>query len=245
MHALLVLLLTSCGTPEEPASTQLDTDFSEASSEFGVPRDLLVSLAYVQTRMDDRGGEESVVGGVGLMNLRERGRFPSLDGAAELLGVEVGVLQVDSGANIRGGAAVLAAAAREQESRTGEPVDTLQEWYPIAAQYSGAADPMVAAGFAEQVYDWLEWGFVSITPDGQWIEVAPRVFSWRDRELQPIASSPLISQYVPASSSNYSDSSRSSGDIDMVVLHTVQGSYSGAISWFQNASSAVSSHYVV
>ncbi|MFT5687109.1 MAG: hypothetical protein ACI8RZ_008066 [Myxococcota bacterium] len=52
-------------------------------------------------------------------------------------------------------------------------------------------------------------------------------------------------QFVSASSSNYSDYSRSTSDISYVVIHTVQGSYSGCISWFQNSSASVSAHYVV
>jgi N-acetyl-anhydromuramyl-L-alanine amidase AmpD len=46
-----------------------------------------------------------------------------------------------------------------------------------------------------------------------------------------------------ASSSNYS--SRSGTAISAVTMHTVQGSYSGCISWFQNSSASVSAHYVV
>ena len=52
-------------------------------------------------------------------------------------------------------------------------------------------------------------------------------------------------QWVSASSSNYSNYSRDASDIDYVIVHTVQGSYDGCISWFQNASASVSAHYVV
>ena len=49
--------------------------------------------------------------------------------------------------------------------------------------------------------------------------------------------------YVPASTSNYS--SRSGTAITAVTVHTVQGTYAGCISWFQNSSAGVSAHYVV
>ncbi|MCK6529881.1 N-acetylmuramoyl-L-alanine amidase [Myxococcota bacterium] len=51
--------------------------------------------------------------------------------------------------------------------------------------------------------------------------------------------------WVPASSCNYSNYSRSGSDVRYVIIHTVQGSYSGCISWFQNCSAEVSAHYVV
>jgi uncharacterized protein (TIGR03382 family) len=51
--------------------------------------------------------------------------------------------------------------------------------------------------------------------------------------------------YTAACSSNYTSASRGKGDIKYVIIHTVQGSYSGAISWFANCSSQVSAHYTV
>ena len=47
----------------------------------------------------------------------------------------------------------------------------------------------------------------------------------------------------PADPSNYS--SRGGTPISAVTIHTVQGSYAGAISWFQNPSANVSAHYVI
>src|SRR5690606_24789500 len=53
--------------------------------------------------------------------------------------------------------------------------------------------------------------------------------------------------YPPALSNfttcNYS--SRSGTAISAVTIHTVQGSYSGCISWFKNCSAQVSAHYVL
>ncbi len=47
----------------------------------------------------------------------------------------------------------------------------------------------------------------------------------------------------PAGSCNYS--SRASVAVSAVTIHTVQGSYAGCISWFQNCAASVSAHYVV
>ncbi len=56
----------------------------------------------------------------------------------------------------------------------------------------------------------------------------------------------LSTDYGPAAwvaSPNYS--SRSGTAVSAVVIHDVEGSYSGCISWFQNTSSQVSAHYVL
>src|SRR3546814_11644223 len=44
-------------------------------------------------------------------------------------------------------------------------------------------------------------------------------------------------------SPNYS--SRSGTAVRDVAIHTMQGSYAGSISWFQNSSSQVSAHYLI
>jgi MYXO-CTERM domain-containing protein len=46
-------------------------------------------------------------------------------------------------------------------------------------------------------------------------------------------------------SPNYSNRSRGRGEVDTIVIHVTQGSYGGAVSWFQNGDSQVSAHYVI
>jgi hypothetical protein len=57
-------------------------------------------------------------------------------------------------------------------------------------------------------------------------------------------------EYGPANwiaSPNYYTGSRAPGNgkVSVIVVHTTQGSYSGTLSWFQNKSAQVSSHYVI
>lgn len=53
-------------------------------------------------------------------------------------------------------------------------------------------------------------------------------------------------RWVPAYSGNYTPANRpSSHPIRYVIIHVTQGSYAGAISWFQNPSARVSAHYVL
>jgi uncharacterized protein YraI len=50
-------------------------------------------------------------------------------------------------------------------------------------------------------------------------------------------------RYIPANGGNYT--ARASRRIDRIVVHTVEGSEQGCISWFQNPASNVSAHFVV
>jgi N-acetyl-anhydromuramyl-L-alanine amidase AmpD len=53
-------------------------------------------------------------------------------------------------------------------------------------------------------------------------------------------------KWVPAHSSNYTTSNRpGTYPINYMIIHVTQGSYAGAISWFQNPASNVSAHFVI
>ncbi len=238
---LSLLLLSACQSPETSNSPVNDA-LTTAADASGVPRELLAAIAWTSSRFDNRGGAASTDGAVGLMALNEHDRAPRVADASRLIRVDADRFGDDDDANVRGAAALLREKADAYGRRTGNPVDTYEEWYPVTAWFSGAEDPLVAEGFADQVYDWMQFGLVGETPDGEMVEVAPVAMPWR---RTAVSGSGLVDQFVAASSSNYSNYSRGSGDITTVVIHTMQGSYSGSISWFQNPASGVSAHYMV
>jgi hypothetical protein len=245
LAASLLLSLLACAPGEEPAPQDLEGTFQAAAAESDVPRDLLVAVSYALTRLDDRRGESNRHRAVGVMNLRLDDGTPSALEAAENLGLPVESVWLDRAANVRAGAWVLSDLALEWQELSGEPVDTLESWFPVVAAYAGLGDASAAESFADQVYDILQLGLVVETPDGQWLTIEPHELPWRDAAWEAFAGSALSAQWVSASSSNYTNSSRGPGDIDMVVIHTMQGSYSGCISWFQNGAASASTHYVM
>jgi hypothetical protein len=239
---LLPVVLLACRPADETEPGVLSDTFDRASVATGVPADLIAGIAWSSSRLDGRGGLPGDDGGLTLMGLHRDGAEPSLDRAATLADLDTAEVAGDDEAAILAAAFLLAGEARDVEALTGEPVDTLEEWYPIVAWYSGAADPLVGDGFAEQVYDWMQLGVAAEAPSGEIVQIGPVAMPWRKTA---VTGSRLIDQFVPACSSNYSDYSRGSGDIDMIVIHTMEGSYSGSISWFQNCSAQVSAHYMV
>lgn len=64
--------------------------------------------------------------------------------------------------------------------------------------------------------------------------------TYRSPETGPCYDSPGV---IWVESPNYS--SRAGTAVSAVTVHTTQGSYAGAISWFQNPASQVSAHYVI
>lgn len=238
---LLLLTLTACQHTDN-APDAINGAFTDAADEYGVPRDLLAGIAWAATRLDSRGGEASLDGAVGIMALHPDGQSPGAREAAVAIGADPQLIGGDDEDSIRGAAALLARKADATLTLTGNRVDTWQEWYAVTAWYSGASDALIAEGFADQVYDWIQFGLVGEAPSGELVEISPVSMPWR---RTAVTGSGLIDQYVAASTSNYSDYSRSGGDITTVVVHDTEGSYSGAISWFQNASAQASAHYVL
>ena len=51
--------------------------------------------------------------------------------------------------------------------------------------------------------------------------------------------------FVPASPHNYAHTHRSAAAIRILVVHTIEGSYGGAISWFRNPRARASANFVV
>jgi hypothetical protein len=242
---------------EENRENQLGAAFENAAKEFGVPRDLLVAIAYAESHLDGHNGAPSQDNGYGVMHLADNLRTETLDAASKLIGISPEVLKTNMAQNIRGGAALLSSYAAEQGLADEKSRQNLALWYEVVARYSNASDPAVARLYADEVYNLLSRGFRGVTPQGEEIivaavEVDPQRGNYE--QVVPLTSpdyAPSAMDYgpglwAPANSANYTVSSReSSSPINYVVIHTTQGSYSGTISWFQNPAASVSAHYVI
>lgn len=161
--ALLVPLLAfPPSDDEEAADRRLQNDFTSAADEFHVPRGVLMGVSYLQSRWDSHPGVPSVDGGYGPMHLVDAGPPPGqrrhgsagpsaagttdpgraqppagLRRAAGLIGVPAKRLRTDAAANVRGGAALLAATQRQ----LGKPLsDRPADWWETVARFSGSRD---------------------------------------------------------------------------------------------------------
>ncbi|MCC5581963.1 N-acetylmuramoyl-L-alanine amidase [Microtetraspora sp. AC03309] len=249
--AALVALAAFAVQPATAAKElPLPAAFARAAAAHDVPRDLLVAIAYAETHLDAHEGKPSANGGYGVMHLVSNPSTHVLEKAAELTGLPVEKLRADTEANIMGGAAVLRAHADELGLDEAARKD-VGRWYQAVAAYGNASSPEVARLYADAAYEQLGLGI-----DARGVTVKPQEVTAdrgdyakaRDLSAQVgvLSADYSPAAWVPASSSNYTASSRpSSYAIDRVVIHVTQGSYAGSISWFQNASAQVSAHYVV
>lgn len=241
---------------ERGKADALDRAFRAAAKEFGVPVELLKTISYSETRFDSHNGEPSQSNGYGLMHLADNNENQSLNRASAILTVPADVLKRDDRQNIRGAAAVLRALADEENLAA---TAKLADWYAVVARYSHSPEATMARFYADEVYRLMQRGYTETTRGGETltvgaIDVEPLRGRYEDVPTleETIGGNAILSTdygpalWNPAYSGNYTVSNRpSSAAISYVIIHTTQGSYAGTISWFKNASSNVSAHYVI
>ncbi|GAA1882563.1 N-acetylmuramoyl-L-alanine amidase [Asanoa iriomotensis] len=242
LRLVLAAVLAAAPTSAPPAAAAATPagSFASAAARYDVPRDLLVSLGFTQSRLDQAAiGRE---GGHGIMQLADNAVTHTLAEAAALTGLSRAELRTDASANVAGAAAVLRSYA-DRDGLDAAGRRDLGRWYGPVARFAGAVSDPVARLFADTVYAQLAAGVagpVSAPPR----RVAPD----RGRlagDVTVLSTDYGPAAWAPANAGNFTVSSReSSYPIDYVVIHVTQGSYAGSISWFQNPSSNVSAHYV-
>lgn len=140
--------------------------FHGVSEEFGVPADLLKTLAFVESQGEHRNGRRMEDGSFGVMRLRERPDVNTLDEAARLLGVEKAELVRDPVQNIRGAAAVLRSYHDSSMAAEANP------WMLAVTLYSGRA-PEDAVRYSRELENILHEGLTHTLKSGQTLTVAP------------------------------------------------------------------------
>ncbi|HET7478841.1 MAG TPA: peptidoglycan recognition family protein [Rubrobacteraceae bacterium] len=236
------VLLGTAGKVLAQTGSSLVLEFEAAATEYNVPKELLLAMGYVNTRWEMpppeasnyEAGDIEGRGYYGIMQLMQNPSRDTLGRAASLTGLSEEELKTNRAANVRGGAAVLA-----DIQGPNKPSD-LNGWQETVAGY-GDTDL-----YAIAVYETLKSGASTTTSSGESLELAaqdvevPQVFTAMAATDYP----PALSH--PAYSGNYTNSNReASYNIDRIIIHVTQGSYVGAINWFQDPSANVSAHYVV
>jgi hypothetical protein len=234
-----LLLFSGMASAEE-----LPTVFAEAAEEYRVPEKILLALAYEASHW--RPDAVSAWNGYGLFDFQEDDSGPNIESASMISGVDPDAIITDPVANTRAAASLLAWQARLSNDGQLPETDDLLSWWNGVRAFSGSHSPVRQDRFAGYIYELINFGVELDVESGLFIEAEP-VDHWSRVPIMPPDACDYsgCDQWVSASSSNYSDYSREASDIDYVVIHTVQGSYDGCISWFQNSSASVSAHYVV
>ncbi|GAA0921270.1 N-acetylmuramoyl-L-alanine amidase [Nonomuraea longicatena] len=185
----------------------------------------------------------------------------TMEKAAELTGESHERLRTDAAANIRGGAALLAA----YQKALGAPLsDDPAQWYGAVARYSGAAEEDAARFFADEVYTTIKTGVSRTTDDGHRVALDPvpgleAIKEWLDKlGLKPpkrdgVECPRSIScEWIPAKQAelpggkygNFDTSNRPwNQKVDYIIIHDMEGYFGPSVGLVQNPARAASWHY--
>ncbi len=236
--ATLLGVMGSGGLMAQTGST-LRSEFEAASKEYGVPLELLLALGYVNTGWitpptslgEYKPGDIHGTGGYGVMRLSENPDNNTLKRASEITGIPADKLKEDRAANIQGGAAVLS-------DIKGENADgDINAWYDPVSEYGEGGL------YANQVYEALEEGASAELESGEEIGFEAQ----EEAEPQSIRTTEAAGDYpgstfYGAGNGNYGNG-RAGYDIDTIVVHVMQGTWSGTINYFRQPGLQVSAHY--
>jgi hypothetical protein len=226
----------------QPASS-LKEQFKTAAREYKVPVELLLAMGYYNTLWEMpppsasayRKGDPEGRGAYGIMQLTQNPSRNTLSKAAKLTGLSEARLKNDRFANIEGGAAVLSDLVGKTKRKS------LNGWQEALARY---ADTDL---YASQVYGVLKVGASLTISTGERLELSPQDIEVpQSYTAQSGPTDYPRAVWRPAASCNYTNSNREvSYDINKIVIHVAEGSYSGTIGWFANCAAQASAHYVV
>lgn len=234
------------------AALSLTEALARASAATGVPRDLLAAVAWSESRFTApataaHGDHLHEARELGPLHLRRGfdGADDTLRRATALLGVGEDALATNPALAVAGAAAVLAELGRETRATPGD----LGSWTEAVARYSSLRERPLQVAYASQVMRVLHDGARDHAWSGELIEIPAHGALPPATELLQGANvaAQFSADYGPAlwsaaSSSNYT-SGRGGNSVQFIVIHTMQGSYAGSISWFRNPAAMASAHY--
>ncbi|MFE9995333.1 N-acetylmuramoyl-L-alanine amidase [Streptomyces avermitilis] len=190
------------------------------------------------------------------------GQLTTLERVAGLIGVPAARLRTDADANVRGGAALLAATQRQLgEPLSADPAD----WWSAVARFSGADDSATAATFANDVFAVIRTGAHRTTDTGQRVTLAAspgvRPDSRQVRAIRPRGTTnpdvecpaTLACDWIPAPHTEFGDDQYGNHDladrpkdqrVEYIVIHDTEATRTSMIDTVQDPSEA-SWHYTV
>ncbi len=181
-----VVLLATAGVGDAPAqqpgSSVLEAEFEEAAREYGVPKELLLAMGYVNTLWEMPPPETNEYepgdlhgwGSYGIMALVQNPSSDTLGEASRLTGISEETLKTDRKSNIRGGAALLAESQGAKATRVGDWFGAVDGRGGNGKVYAAVAGVGGGELYAEQTFDVVKSGASKWTANGELVKLPAR-----------------------------------------------------------------------
>jgi hypothetical protein len=214
---------------------RIETAAESAAAESGVPVQLLLAIAHVESRATTDGPGQWI-----RLAPWRAGRDPRR--GAALIGASVDQL-ADPGTSLRAAAALLADAAREAGVGRSTP---LAAWRPVVERFAGRRDALARQLFADQVFTTLARGFetaegVVRVPDLEPADTRRARFAPRPDRIAGAAFTP----YVPLIETAHRPPAPDARQPKFIVLHTMQNTLPVILDYFRRPGTRVGAHYLI
>ena len=252
--------------PHEEERELYDKFFDQAGGEFGVPADILRGISFAETRwthmkwsVEDTFSNCTGMPRVyGVMGLWDNDYFGyTLREAAQLIGKTPEELKESPLQNIRGAAALLKKYYSELPAPVGVEEGSIESWQNAVAKFSGFPQTELAAKRGLEVYSVLSSGYqqdriairkreINLESIQNIVRIAELESSTESKRIQ--SDNAMNTPDYPLAKWNVAYSGNFGTQLiqqKFVVVHDVEGSYLGCISWFKNTTAQVSAHYVL
>ncbi|GAB6991467.1 N-acetylmuramoyl-L-alanine amidase [Paenibacillus pini] len=217
-------------------SSELLKSFEAAAKQYKVPVDLLLSIGWNESRLNNYDGKPNADNGFGMMNLVSNSTKTTLELASQITGIEIDKLKTDAESNINGAAAVIAQYQMELNPQLSES-PTVSDWSNAIKKYFQSPNEELNNSYLEVVIGTLEL----INRNDNRVTIEDRIL------ISPLAGLPVVTKiWKPAHSTNFETANRGRGSITSLVIHMMEGTYLGSISWAQQQHTGPSAaHYYV
>lgn len=177
-----LLATAGVGTVYAEPGSSLEAEFEEAAGRYGVPKELLLAMGYVNTRWempppgasDYEGGGLEGKGTFGIMALVKNPSQDTLGEAARLTGADEETLKADRRSNILGGAALLAASQGKKPATLGDWLGAVNGRGGNGKLYKAVAGVGGGELYVEQVSQTLREGATARLRSGETVVLAPQ-----------------------------------------------------------------------
>ncbi len=256
MHKFFIFLFffISIAVSAVPLFNEIEKTFDETAKKYDIPSPLLKAIAFKNTNWDIFFASEK--NRFGIMGLNLNNSIDSLTYGSKITGFDSfeGISKYKI--NIEMAAAIIN-KLKEAKSLEGYIFETIEDYYPVLITYLDFNSDLenYSSNFVNKIYKEISNGY-EIKSNNDFIKINSMDINYSKLAtymtiksfVMPLPAegpSSLDIQWSAASTANYRAASRTNNDIDMIVLHVMNGSYEGSINWFKNPDAEVSAHYCI
>lgn len=229
-------------------TTLSESELISVAQQFDLPTDLLAAMIWSRSRgqhdvplVEQDAPDHHSVPQHGIAQLSDA----QIARASVILNIPQQHIKQDKLINLQALAALIA-QARTDAITAGLSTADVDNWAMVIRDYLYNDSPREWENYTTYLFELL-----SDVPTFEFEQFAYTVATqWTDPlDISRSASVVLSEDYPPAeldlTAHNHQTANRTAADIELIIIHTMQGYFEGTTAWFHNPSSQVSAHYLI